>query len=78
MAAKQFDSADARRIIERVVAVVPSGCERDALLILASETLCEASAWLEAASGQHNNDAPLRASAPAPTVMTVVARCRRA
>ena len=78
MEAKQFGSADARRIIERVVTSVPTGCEREALLILASETLREATAWLEAASGSHIKAPPLLASAPARTLVAGFAQRRRA
>ncbi len=78
MEAKQFGSADARRIIERIVASVPSGCERDALLILASEVLREATAWLEAGSESRAKVAPLRASTPIPALVASGAQRRRA
>ena len=50
MDAKHFSPSDARTITARIVACVPAGFERDALLTLAGEALREASEWLHGAA----------------------------
>ena len=43
---KTFDRTDARHVVQRIIASVSAGYEREALLLLAAECVSEAGAWV--------------------------------